>query len=159
MTESTPGPAPLAKLSGLELLQLRLIESDDRPPSIGQLIGMTMTRIELGGAEFSLVTQPSFSNPLGTVHGGIAATILDSAMGCAVHSTLGPGDWYTTLELKVNYIRATQTNGERLIVTGNTIHVGRTTATAEGQVRNEAGKLVAHGTTTCIIRRADGRPT
>ncbi|MDO9397413.1 MAG: PaaI family thioesterase, partial [Herbiconiux sp.] len=67
---------------------------------------------------------------------------------------LGPGDWYTTLELKVNYIRSARTDGETLTATGTTIHVGRTTATADGRVLDSTGRLIAHGTTTCLIRRA-----
>ena len=99
----------------------------------------------------SLVTRPDFTNPLGTVHGGIAATLLDSVMGCAVHSTLAPGVGYTTLELKVNYIRSARTDGRRLVGEGKVVHAGRRTATAEGRIVDERGALVAHATTTCLV--------
>ncbi|MFJ3492007.1 PaaI family thioesterase [Streptomyces sp. NPDC086091] len=93
----------------------------------------------------------NFANPLGTVHGGIAATLLDSALGCAIHTTLPAGTSYTTLELKVNYIRAARTEGQRLTAEGTVIHTGRRTATAEGRVLDERGRLIAHATTTCLV--------
>ncbi|WP_225725182.1 MULTISPECIES: PaaI family thioesterase [unclassified Nocardia] len=140
----------LSKLTGLELLRLGMT-TPDRPPFIGDLLGMEVESLEYGEAVFALRTRPEFANPLGTTHGGICATLLDSAMGCAVHTTLDAGVGYTTLELKVNYIRAVPTDGQRLTATGSTIHVGRTTATAEGRVVDAAGRLIAHGTTTCVI--------
>lgn len=143
-----------AQLSGLELLRLGMT-TRDRPPFIGDLLGMEVDELEHGRVAFALRTRPDFANPLGTTHGGICATLLDSVMGCAVHSTLEPGVGYTTLELKVNYIRAVPTDGQRLTATGTTIHLGRTTATAEGRVVDEQGRLVAHGTTTCVILRAN----
>ena len=85
------------------------------------------------------------------MHGGICATLLDSVMGCAVHTPLGPGIGYGTLELKVNYVRTVPTDGVRLTATGRVIHAGRQVATAEGRVEDERGRLVAHGTTTCLI--------
>ncbi|MFD3426921.1 PaaI family thioesterase [Nocardia fluminea] len=120
-------------------------------PGIWSLLGMDGAEIENGKVSFTLVSRPEFANPLGTVHGGICATLLDSVMGCAVHSTLGPGFGYSTLELKVNYIRSVGTDGVRLTGTGTVIHAGRSTATAEGRVHDEQGRLVAHGTTTCLI--------
>jgi uncharacterized protein (TIGR00369 family) len=104
----------------------------------------------------SLDTQPDFANPMGTVHGGIAATLLDAVTGSAVHTTLPAGVAHTTLELKVNYIRAVQTDGQTLTAGGTIIHAGRRTATAEGKVVDQQGNLVAHGTTTCMILRAAG---
>jgi uncharacterized protein (TIGR00369 family) len=120
-------------------------------PTIGQLLGMRFDEVEHGRVVVSLETRPDFANPLGTVHGGIAATMLDSVMGCAVHTTLAAGVGYTTLELKVNYVRAARTDGRTLTAEGTVIHAGRRTATAEGKVLDERGKLVAHGTTTCLI--------
>ncbi len=96
---------------------------------------------------------PTSPTPLGTVHGGICATLLDSVMGCAVHTTLPAGVGYTTLELKVNYIRTVAVDAGELTGVGTVIHAGRTTATAEGKVYSDDGKLVAHGTTTCIVFR------
>lgn len=138
-------------MSGLEVMQWVQKESPADIPSIGRLLGMRFDEVEHGRIVISLDTRPDFANPLGTVHGGIAATLLDSALGCAVHTTLPAGVGYTTLELKVNYIRAAQTNGQTLTATGTVIHAGRRTATAEGKVLDEQGKLIAHATTTCII--------
>lgn len=140
-----------AAMSGLEVMQWVQKESPADIPSIGRLLGMRFDEVEHGRIVISLDTRPDFANPLGTVHGGIAATLLDSALGCAVHTTLPAGVGYTTLELKVNYIRAAQTNGQTLTATGTVIHAGRRTATAEGKVLDEQGKLIAHATTTCII--------
>jgi len=140
----------LQSLTGLELLRLGMTATE-RPPMIGDLLGMQAVEIEHGRVVFELTTRPEFANPLGTTHGGICATLLDSVLGCAVHSTLPAGVGYTTLELKVNYIKAVPTDNRRLTATGTTIHVGRTTATAEGRVVDENDRLVAHATTTCII--------
>ena len=140
----------LSTLTGLELLR-HATSMDEPPPSIGRLLGMRFDEIEEGHVVMSLDTRRDFSNPLGTVHGGICATLLDSVMGCAVHTHLAAGVGYTTLELKVNYIRAVATDAVTLVATGITIHVGRRVATAEGKVHNEKGQLVAHATTTCLI--------
>src|SRR5919107_950866 len=96
---------------------------------------------------------PQHFNPIGTVHGGLAATLLDSAMGCAVHTTLPAGAGYTTLEIKVNYVRALTAGTGGVRCEARVIHVGGRTATAEGKVLDAAGKLYAHATTTCIIFR------
>lgn len=115
---------------------------------------MQLTSVERGAVTFTLATRPEFANPLGTLHGGIVAAMLDSALGCAVHSELEAGDWYTTLELKVNYTRPPRLDGDLLRASARTVHVGRTTATAEGRVHDDDGRLIAHGTTTCLVRRA-----
>lgn len=97
-------------------------------------------------------------NPIGTVHGGLASTLLDSAMGCAVHSTLPAGAGYTTLELKVNMLRPIAVSTGRLLCEGRTVHVGGRVATAEGRLTDEAGKLYAHATTTCMLFRSPEKP-
>src|ERR687890_828543 len=95
---------------------------------------------------------PQHFNPIGTVHGGLAATLLDSAMGCAVHSTLPACAGYTTLELKVNFTRPIRSDTGRVLCEGTVVHRGGRVATAEGRVFAESsGKLLAHGTTTCLI--------
>lgn len=147
-TTGTPDPATM---SGLDLLRWVQANDNDDVPSIRRLLGMHFDEVDRGRVVMSLSTQPDFANPQGTTHGGIAATLLDSVMGCAVHTTLDPGVGYTTLELKVNYIRAAGVAGETLIAEGTTIHVGRRTATAEGRVLDENGKLIAHAVTTCLI--------
>lgn len=143
----------LASMSGLEALRWLQANDGDGIPSIRRLLGMRFDEVEEGRVVMSAETKPDFSNPLGTVHGGIAATLLDSVMGCAVHTALDAGVGYTTLELKTNYIRAARIDGQRLTAEGTTIHVGRTTATAEGRIVDERGKLIAHATTTCLIIR------
>ncbi|SDR14744.1 uncharacterized domain 1-containing protein [Tsukamurella pulmonis] len=148
MTTKDPGD-----MSGYELLEwIRTSRSSDFP-SIGGLLGMDIVNVHEGSVTFTLSTRADFANPLGTVHGGIAATMLDSAMSCAVHSTLPPGVGYTTLELKVNYIRSASTDGRRLTAQGHVVHTGRSTATAEGRVVDENDRLIAHATTTCLILR------
>jgi uncharacterized protein (TIGR00369 family) len=141
-----------AELTGLELMRIQATATD-LPAYIGSLIGLSFDEVEHGRVTMSLSTRPDMANPLGTLHGGICATLLDSAMGCAVHTTLDAGVGYGTLELKVNYIRSVPVDGVKLTATANTIHVGRKTATAEGRVYDPQGRLVAHGTTTCIIHR------
>ncbi|MGC4935001.1 PaaI family thioesterase [Gordonia sp. DT30] len=155
MTTSTSsaGPADPTEMSGLELLRAWQADPDDDRPSIGRLLGMRPVRIDEGEVHFAVTPKPDFANPLGTVHGGICATLLDSVMGCAVHTTLPAGAGYTTLELKVNYIRAVALDADELTGVGTVIHVGGRTATAEGKVFSADGKLVAHGTTTCIVFR------
>jgi uncharacterized protein (TIGR00369 family) len=143
----------LATVSGLDLMRWVKTERPTDIPSIGRLLGMRFDQVEHGRIVLSVDTRPDFANPLGTVHGGIAATLLDSAMGCAVHTTLPAGTSYTTLELKVNYIRAAHTNGQTLTAEGTVIHTGRRTATAEGKVIDDQGNLIAHATTTCLITR------
>ena len=138
-------------MTGLELMRWVQTERPADIPSIGRLLGMHFDEVEHGRVVISLETQPDFANPLGTTHGGIAATLLDSVMGCAVHTTLDAGVGYTTLELKVNYIRTVPVDGRRLSAEGTVVHVGRRVATAEGRVLDERGKLVAHGSTTCMI--------
>jgi len=149
---SAPGQAAL---SGLEFLRA-VAAGEDRShgPTFADMLGMRLTMVERGKVEFTLTTRPEFANPLGTVHGGIAAIMLDSSLGCAVHSMLAAGDWYTTLELKVNYVRPPSLDGRTLCASGQVVHVGRTTGTAEGRVHDGDGRLIAHGTTTCLIRRA-----
>jgi uncharacterized protein (TIGR00369 family) len=138
-------------MTGLEQIRWVQTELPADVPTIGRLLGMRFDEVDHGRVVVSLETRRDFANPMGTVHGGIAATMLDSVMGCAVHTTLPAGVGYTTLELKVNYIRTARTDGRTLIAEGNVVHAGRRTATAEGKVLDEDGKLVAHGTTTCLI--------
>ncbi len=148
----TAGTEFASQMTGLEFLR-HVQNLPELPPFIGKLLGLSMDEIEHGHVVMSVITRPDFANPLGTLHGGICATLLDSAMGCAVHTTLEPGVGYGTLELKVNYIRSVPVDGVQLIASAQTIHVGRKTATAEGRVHDPDGRLVAHGTTTCIIHR------
>lgn len=155
-TVSWEDPRAAAKagrgLSGLEYLQKMIAGEIPRPP-ISALMNFGLTELSEGHAVFSVEPAEYHYNPIGVVHGGLAATLLDSAMGCAIHSTLPAGVGYTTLEIKVNYIRplTTETGGVRCVA--KVIHVGGRTATAEGRVVDANGKLYAHATTTCMIFR------
>ena len=141
-----------AGLSGLEYLH-KIVAGELAPPPIGLLLDFRIAEISEGHAVF-LVTPAEFHyNPIGVVHGGVAATLLDSAMGCAVHSTLPAGASYTTLEIKVNYVRAMTAETGEVRCEAKVIHVGGRTAMAEGRIVDAAGKLYAHATTTCIIFR------
>ena len=139
-------------LSGLEYLH-KIIAGELPPPPIGVLMDFRIAEVSEGRAVF-LVTPAEFHyNPIGVVHGGVAATLLDSAMGCAVHSTLPAGASYTTLEIKVNYVRAMLVETGEVRCEANIVHGGGRTATAEGRIVDAEGKLYAHGTTTCLIFR------
>jgi uncharacterized protein (TIGR00369 family) len=121
------------------------------------LIGFEPVEAEEGRVVFACVPGHQHYNPIGTVHGGLAATLLDSAMGCAVHTTLPAGAGYTTLELKVNFTRPITSETGRVLCEGSVVHRGGRVATAEGRVVAEgSGKLLAHGTTTCLIVSLNG---
>ena len=121
------------------------------PPPIAVLLGMRLAEVEPGHAVFELTPAEQHYNPIGVVHGGIAATMLDSAMACAVQSQLAPGAGYTTLEIKVNMVRAVTARSGTLRATGKIVHGGNRIATAEGRLEDAEGKLYAHATTTCIV--------
>jgi uncharacterized protein (TIGR00369 family) len=140
-----------AGLSGIDYLR-EIAAGEIPPPPIAVLLGFELVEVEEGRAVFAVTPGEHHYNPIGVVHGGLAATLLDSAMGCAVHSTLPAGTAYTTLEVKVNFARAITGDTGRIVCEGAIIHGGRTVATAEGRITAEAtGKLLAHGTTTCLL--------
>jgi uncharacterized protein (TIGR00369 family) len=139
--------------SGLELLRMA-IAGELPPPPMARLMDIRLAQIEKGKAIFTGTPQEFHYNPLGTVHGGYGATLLDSAMGCAVHSTLEAGDIYTTLEFKINFMRALTHDTGEVKGIGTVINATRTTAVAEGRIEDASGKLYAFATTTCVIRRA-----
>ena len=140
----------IADISGLEMLQ-RLAAGDLPRPPIGATLNFDPETVEHGRVIFAGTPLFDHYNPIGTVHGGWIAAMLDSALGCAVHSTLAAGSAYTTVEIKVNYLRPVTTATGRMRAEGKVIHVGRSFATAEATLTDEAGKLYAHGTTTCAI--------
>ena len=121
------------------------------PPPIGETLDFTLVHAEPGRAVFQGRPLQRHYNPMGTVHGGWFATLLDSAVGCAVHTMMPPGKGYTTLELKVNIVRALTDRVPLVRAEGKTIHVGGQTATAEGRLIGPDGKLYAHATTTCLV--------
>jgi uncharacterized protein (TIGR00369 family) len=142
-------PAAVASMSGLEYLQSLI--ATNRPPPIAELLNFTLTRVGPGIAAFSGTPAEYHYNPIGVVHGGFAATLLDSALGCAVHTTLKAGFGYTTVELKVNYVRPLLMSTGPITAEGKIIHVGSRLATAEARLTDATGKLYAHGSTTCMI--------
>jgi len=136
--------------SGLEFLQKFALGELPRPP-IGALMDFKLLEVGPGRAVFTVEPAEYHYNPIGTVHGGLAATLLDSAMSCAVHSMLPPGVGYTTLEMKVNFVRALTVATGTVRSEGSVIHMGSRTATAEGRIVDLSGKLYAHATTTCLV--------
>jgi len=136
--------------SGIDFLR-GVRDGTIRPAPIQELIGMKLVEVEPGRAVWELAPAEQHYNPIGTVHAGVASTLLDSAMACAVHSSLPLGKGYTTLEFKINLVRAVTINSGVLRAIGKVVHSGKTTATAEARLEDAAGKLYAHSTTTCII--------
>ena len=120
-------------------------------PPISEHFDFGLAEVERGRIVFEGKPKPQFYNPLGMIHGGFTATLLDSTMACAVHSTLEAGKGSTTLEIKVSFVRPVFEKTGTLRAVGEVINVGRQIATAEGKLLDENGKLYAHGTTTCFI--------
>ncbi len=141
------------ELAGLEYIQ-QIVAGTLAPPPIARLLDFTITEAEHGHAVFAIEPAEWMYNPIGMVHGGVAATILDSCMGCAVHTTLQAGVGYTTTDLQVRYISAMGKDTGRVLADGRVVHVGRRTATAEARLCAESdGRLIAHASTGCVIFR------
>lgn len=121
------------------------------PPPIGKLLGYWPAAFEDGRAVFECDPGEQHYNPMGIVHGGIAATLLDTVLACAIHTRLPITASYTTLELKVNYIRPMTAATGRVRAIGEVLHLGQRTATSDGRIETADGRLIAHGTTTCLI--------
>jgi uncharacterized protein (TIGR00369 family) len=122
------------------------------PPPIASLLDFEITHAERGRVIFALEPAEWMYNPIGSVHGGIAATILDSSLGCAVHTTLDAGVGYTTSDLQVRYVRAIGAETGRVLAESHVVHSGRRLATAEGRLYVESsGQLLAHASTSCLI--------
>ena len=137
-------------LTGLQCLE-RVVSGEFPQPAMGRLMDIRLAEVSKGRAVF--VSSPSdfHYNPMGVVHGGFAATILDSAMGCAVHSTLDAGDAYTTLELKVSYVRGLNARSGTVRAIGHTVSVGRRVAFAEATLHDAGGRLCATATSTLLV--------
>ena len=141
------------EISGLDYMR-KLIAGEIPPPPISQLMDFDLISVEEGEAVFRGVPGEQHLNPIGSVHGGFAATLLDSALGCAVHTTLPAGVGYSTLELSVNLVRGITPSTGPVLASGRVLHGGRRTATAEAQLTaEEGGALLAHAKTTCLILR------
>ena len=145
-----PDPARMLSMSGLDYLRGVLTGEHPAAP-IAATLGFHPTEFAPGRAVFEGIPERFAYNPLGTMHGGWAATILDSAMGCAVHTTLPAGKMYTTVDLSVSLVRAISERTKRVRCEATIVHAGGSIATAQGRVVDEAGTLYAHGTTTCLV--------
>lgn len=150
-----PGARAARGMRGLDYLRA-IQRGEHPPPPVAMALGFTLCEVDEGRAVFGMVPAEYHYNPIGVVHGGVAATLMDSAMGCAVHSLLPAGAGYTTLELKVNFLRPMTVDTGPVTCTGTVIHAGRTTALAEARITDAAGRLLAHATSTCIILRQEG---
>jgi uncharacterized protein (TIGR00369 family) len=149
-----------AKFSGLELLQ-RVVDGLYPAPSMAGRLNFALTEVAEGRAVFRGLPDENHLNPLGTVHGGWAASILDSALGCAVHTALNSGEAYATVEFKVNLTRPITPRTGEVVCEGRVVHKGRTLAVSEATLKDGNGKLLAVGTETCSIFAAEnlaGRP-
>jgi len=134
------------KLPGLAYLQKMIVEWHRSP--MAETLDMRLIEVADGTATFEAFPSARFYNPQQRVHGGYAAALIDSALGCAIQTKMGPGAGFGTVELKVNYVRKIDANTGRILCTGTVLHFGRRLATAEAKIVDEAGKLLAHGSGT-----------
>ncbi|MFN3571305.1 MAG: PaaI family thioesterase [Polaromonas sp.] len=150
-------PDRVAGKTGLEVMQAML--AGELPfPHIADTLDFSLVEVAPGKAVFQGTPQLKHYNPLGTVHGGWYATLLDSALGCAVHTLMPAGRAYTTAELGVNIVRAASHKTGPLRAIGTVIHCGRQLATAEARIVGPDGKLYAHATTTCLVFEVAAAP-
>ena len=143
-------PEQIAALSGREFLQ-QMIDGELPGPTIAQTLGFRLVEIDEGRAIFEGEPGPHLLNPLGTVHGGFALTLIDSAAGCALHTLLGPGIGYATLETKANMTGAIRADSGTVRAEGQVVTQGKQIATAEARILSDTGKILAHGTSTLMI--------
>jgi uncharacterized protein (TIGR00369 family) len=137
-------------ISGLDFLR-GIVEGTLPAPPITETLGFTLAEVAPGFALFTMTPAFKHYNPIGTVHGGVAATLLDSCMSCAIQTNFAVGTGYTTLEIKINYVRAITQDTGPIRAEGRSLYVGRRSATAEGKIIDAKGTLLAHGTTTCLV--------
>jgi uncharacterized protein (TIGR00369 family) len=150
---SDPGAsaAQIGKLSGIETLQA-MVRGELPPPPIMHTLGMEGFEVlDEGRCAFTMRAQEFHYNPIGSVHGGVISTLLDSATGCAVHSTLPAGWGYTSLDLTTKFLRTVTVNSGLLRCEGTVLNRGRTTALAEARLFDEPGKLVAYASSSCLL--------
>jgi uncharacterized protein (TIGR00369 family) len=137
-------------MTGLELMR-GLRDGSIPAPPFAELVGVSVAEVEKGRVVMRMTAAEYHYNLIGTMHGGILATLLDSVMGCAVHTTLPKGRAYTSLEIKVNYVRALTTDSGELSAEGNVVHSGSRSAVAEATVTDAKGRLCAIASTTCLV--------
>ena len=138
------------QLSGLEFFK-KMIAGELPPPPLVVLLGLKLVEAEPGRVTFTGVAREEFYNGMGVAHGGFAATLLDSALGCAINTMMPAGRVFTTIDLQIHYTRALRREAGELRCTATVVHVGSRTATSEGRIVDAAGKVYAHGTTTCML--------
>ncbi|MEO1370663.1 MAG: PaaI family thioesterase [Acidobacteriota bacterium] len=136
--------------TGRDMLQA-IVDGELPPPPIAETLGYRASEFGDGLATFTLVPSESHYSPLGMVHGGVFATLLDTSMACAIHTRLPINVPYTTLELKVNYVKPMKVETGEVQCHGKVVHLGRSTAIAEGRIVDGRDRLIAHATTTCLI--------
>lgn len=153
MPEAGFGVVPVEQARGMDGLTLfEEIRAGRLPsPPIARVLGFWIDEVEAGRVTFGYKPVLDHYNPIGSVHGGIAATLLDSVMGCSIHTMLKAGTGYTTVEIKINYVRAMTDGTGEVRAEGKVINLGSRIATAEGRLTDASGKLLAHGTTTCLV--------
>jgi uncharacterized protein (TIGR00369 family) len=146
-------PDVLASMSGIDFLR-KMFAGEMPHATMMQQVGLTGGSAEPGFVVFRAIPGPQHYNPVGSVHGGFTATLLDSAMGCAVHSMLPAGTLYTSLEFKISLIRPVTKDLGEVRAEGRVLNVGRRVGTADGKLLDSKGRLLAHGTTTCLVFEA-----
>jgi uncharacterized protein (TIGR00369 family) len=154
-TDPAEHAAMMGSRSGLELLQAMAAGELPAPP-VMHLIDMAGLEVEEGSVTVHLDPQEFHYNPLGTVHGGVLSTLLDTAAACSVHTTLPAGVGYTSLDLTVKFLRPVTVASGRITTRGAVLQRGRRTALAEARMTDAAGRLVAHATSSCLIFEAPG---
>ena len=140
----------LKGMSGLDFLR-GIVEGRLPAPPITETLGFRLAEVAPGFALFTMTPAFRHYNPIGVVHGGVAATLLDSCMSCAVQTHFKAGTGYTTLEIKVNFVRAITDDTGPIRAEGRSLYVGRRSGTAEGKILDAHGTLLAHATTTCLV--------
>lgn len=148
--DTAKGIEAITGISGLDYLNAMYAGTLPLSPLV-KTLDFKVNSIEKGKVIFSFSPQEFHYNPLGSVHGGVISALLDSAMGCTLHSVLEAGSGYTTLELKTNFLKAITIKTGLLKATGKILHIGSRTALLEAEIRDDAGKVYAHGTSTCMI--------
>lgn len=141
-----------ADLSGLDYMRA-IVEGRIAPPPVRALVGHRAIEVEAGRIVFEAEPAEFHYNPVGTVQGGVAGVLLDSAMGSAVHTLVPPGGRFATLEFKVNLVRAMTRDTGTVRIEGHVVHPGGRIATAEGRITDSEGRICAHGVTTCLVER------
>jgi len=140
-------------LSGLEYMR-KLLTGELPPVGMVKLLNLKLIEVSEGYAVFTVQPDERHYNGLGIAHGGLAATLLDTATGCAINAMMPAGRVFTTLEMKVNYVRPITADAGVIRCEGTVIHAGSRVATAEGRIVDKTGKLYAHGTATCMLFRS-----